>query len=154
MFTAGFPTQSGRASFHAVQHGSPDETPDVQYPLYLTTGRLLAQYQSGTQTRRVPELVGMSSEPLAEIHPSTAKKFRVADGQRIVLATRRGQAEFNVKTTPTIREDTVFIPFHWSGIRAANRLTNPALDPVSRMPEFKVCAVRIEVPDQIGAKIG
>lgn len=143
LFTDGFPTSDGRARFHAVRHESPAEVPDKDYPLYLTTGRNLAQYQSGTQTRRVRELNTMAPRPLAEIHPSTARLYGLSDGQLVTLTTRRGSAEFTLKTTSNIREDTVFVPFHWGGNQSANRLTNPALDPTSKMPEFKVCAVHI-----------
>ena len=104
----------------------------------------MAQYQSGTQTRRIGELRRIAPAPLAEIHPTTARAYGLSDGERVVLSTKRGSAEFVVKLTPGIRHDTIFVPFHWGGAQAANRLTNPALDPTSRMPEFKVCAVRIE----------
>ena len=143
MFTDGFPTATGLARFHPVRHESPAEEPDTDYPLFLTTGRNLSQYQSGTQTRRIAELREMSPAPLAEMHPATVRRYGLADGGPVTLATRRGSAEFKLKATRNIREDTVFVPFHWGGIQAANRLTNPALDPISRMPEFKVCAVRI-----------
>ncbi|MEK7872748.1 MAG: molybdopterin dinucleotide binding domain-containing protein, partial [Chloroflexota bacterium] len=93
---------------------------------------------------RVARLCEMAPEPMAEVHPATAKRNGLSDGDLATLTTRRGAATFKVKLTPGIREDTVFIPFHWGGLQAANRLTNPALDPVSRMPEFKVCAVRVE----------
>ena len=144
LFAERFPTPSGRARFHAVQHQAPAEEPDADYPLYLTTGRLLAHYQSGTQTHRVAHLEEMAPEPLAEVHPGTARRLRLADGDWVTLATRRGASVFKLKLTPAIREDTVFVPFHWGGGQSANRLTNPVLDPISRMPEFKVCAVRIE----------
>ncbi len=144
LFTDGFPTASGRARMFPVRHGEPAETPDEDYPLFLTTGRNLSQYQSGTQTRRITELTEISREPLAEVHPSTARRYSLRDGDAVRLATRRGQADFRLKVTRGIREDTVFVPFHWGGRQAANRLTNPALDPTSRMPEFKVCAARIE----------
>ena len=130
--------------FRPVRHQSPAEEPDREYPLYLTTGRILAHYQSGSQTRRVPELFEMAPEPMAEIHPSTASRYGLSDGDAVTLRTRRGTALFKVKVTSAIREDTVFVPFHWGNLQAANRLTNPALDPTSRMPEFKVCAVRVE----------
>jgi assimilatory nitrate reductase catalytic subunit len=81
---------------------------------------------------------------MAEIHPATASAIGVATGDRVALKTRRGTAIFTVKTTTTIREDTVFVPFHWGGEQSANNLTNAALDPTSKMPEFKVCATRIE----------
>ena len=143
LFSDRFPTPSGRARFHAVVHQPPAETRDAEYPLYLTTGRVLAQYQSGTQTRRIARLQEAMPEPQAEIHPLTARRYGVRDGGRVTLATRRGEASFVVKETAGIREDTVFVPFHWGGAQSANRLTNPALDPISRMPEFKVCAVRL-----------
>ncbi|HTI15940.1 MAG TPA: molybdopterin oxidoreductase family protein [Dictyobacter sp.] len=144
LFLDRFPTPSGRARFHAVQHRQPFEAPDTAYPLYLTTGRILAQYQSGTQTRRVPRLNEVASEPFVELHPSTAHRFMIAPGESVRLTTRRGSAVFTAKVTPSIREDTIFVPFHWGGEQSINRLTSPALDPISRMPEFKLCAVRIE----------
>jgi assimilatory nitrate reductase catalytic subunit len=84
---------------------------------------------------------------MAEIHPSTAASAGFVSGDRVTLTTRRGTATFVVKTTPTIREDTVFVPFHWGGEQSANNLTNAALDPTSKMPELKVCAVRLDKPD-------
>lgn len=147
LFADGFPTASGRARMFPVRHQEPDETPDEEYPLFLTTGRNLSHYQSGNQTRRIAELAEISPEPLAELHPSTAGRHGLRDGQAVHLITRRGRAEFRLKVTRGIREDTVFVPFHWGGRQAANQLTNPALDPTSRMPEFKVCAVRIDSAD-------
>ena len=117
---------------------------DGEFPLLLTTGRVLAHYQSGTQTRRTPELQALSAEPFAEIHPVTAAHAGVAEGDALLLTTRRGTATFKARLTRTIREDTVFVAFHWNGEQSANRLTHAALDPISRMPEFKVCAVRAE----------
>ena len=144
LFVDSFPTVDGRARFHSIPHGAPAEEPDGDYPLYLTTGRNLAQYQSGTQTRRIGELRELTPAPLAELHPVTAQRYGIADGAVIAVSTRRGTAQFTAKLTRAIREDTVFAPFHWGGIQAVNRLTNPALDPTSRMPEFKVAAARIE----------
>ena len=144
MFTRGFSTPSGKANFSAVRHQPPAEPPDAEYPLFLTTGRLLAQYQSGTQTRRVAELAGMAPEATVEVHPTTARQYGLLNGGMARVSTRRGDAEFRVRVTAGIREDTLFAPFHWGGKRAANRLTNDALDPTSRMPEFKVCGARVE----------
>ncbi|GAC1658296.1 MAG: molybdopterin oxidoreductase family protein [Gemmatimonadaceae bacterium] len=144
LFVDRFATASGRALFHPVHHQPPAETPDREYPLYLTTGRVLAQYQSGTQTRRVAELERLAPSPLAEVHPFAARHAGISDGDAIRLVTRRGEATFTARVTQTIREDTVFVPFHWGGGQSANRLTNPTLDPTSRMPEFNVCAVRLE----------
>ena len=144
IFAERFATPSGRARFHAVRHESPAEEPDAHYPLYLTTGRVMSQYQSGTQTRRVAQLARMTPEPVAEINPLTARRAGIVDGALVTLTTRRGTSTARAKLTRDIREDTVFVPFHWGGTASINRLTNPALDPTSRMPEFKVCAVKIE----------
>jgi assimilatory nitrate reductase catalytic subunit len=146
IFADRFATPSGRASFHPVRHEAPAEEPDTEYPLYLTTGRVLGHYQSGTQTRRVERLAKLSPEPLVEIHPTAARRNGVTDGALVTLVSRRGRAIVRARVTRDIREDTVFVPFHWGGPSSINRLTNPALDPTSRMPEFKVCAVRIEAP--------
>jgi assimilatory nitrate reductase catalytic subunit len=144
LFAERFPTPSGRARFHAVRPRGPAETPDAGFPLHLTTGRLLAHYQSGTQTRRVADLLGQAPDAIAELHPLLARRHGLAEGGRVRIATRRGWAEFRVRLVQGLRQDTVFVPFHWGGTGSANRLTNAALDPVSRMPEFKVCAARIE----------
>ncbi|MEO8563106.1 MAG: molybdopterin oxidoreductase family protein [bacterium] len=144
IFAERFATPNGRARFHAVRHQAPAEEPDAEYPLYLTTGRVLTQYQSGTQTRRIERLTRISPEPHAEIHPVAAKRAAIIDGTLVRLVTRRGTATARARLTRDIREDTVFVPFHWGGVASINRLTNPALDPMSRMPEFKVCAVRLE----------
>jgi len=146
IFADRFATPSGRARFHPVRHEAPAEEPDAEYPLYLTTGRVLGHYQSGTQTRRVERLNKLSPEPLVEINPIAAKRAGVVDGALVTLVSRRGTAIARARVTRDIREDTVFVPFHWGGPSSINRLTNPALDPTSRMPEFKVCAVRIEAP--------
>ena len=144
LFLEKFAHDDGRAKFHAVHHRSAAEEPDDEYPLYLTTGRVMAQYQSGTQTRRVDALNKLAPEAFAEIHPALARRFGIDDGDPITLTTRRGAICVKARLTPAIRQDTLFVPFHWGGESCANALTNPALDPTSKMPEFKVCAVRVE----------
>jgi assimilatory nitrate reductase catalytic subunit len=146
LFADRFHTPSGRARFHRLQPYGPAERPDAEYPFYLTTGRVLAQYQSGTQTRRIAKLRRAAPDAEAEMHPRAAQRAGLADGADVTIETRRGRASFRVKTTRDIREDTIFVPFHWPDDRSANRLTNTALDPISRMPEFKVCAARIAAP--------
>lgn len=148
LFERSFPTPTGKARFSAIRHHPPAEEVDSTYPFYLTTGRILAQYQSGTQTRRISQLHEMAPVPQAEMHPMLARRYGLVNGDMVKLTTRRGTAIFNVKVTVDIQEDTVFVPFHWGGAQSVNLLTNPALDPVSRMPEFKVCAVRIERIEQ------
>jgi len=144
LFADRFPTEDGRARFHPVAYQPAAEQPDDEFPLYLTTGRIMAQYQSGTQTRRVPALMNSAPEAFVQIHPSMARTYGIANGDEVSLTTRRGNAVMKAQLTASIRMDTLFVPFHYGGKGRANLLTNPALDPVSRMPEFKVCAVRIE----------
>ncbi|MFE0461559.1 molybdopterin oxidoreductase family protein [Kitasatospora sp. NPDC058965] len=144
LFLDRFATEDGRARFVPVSYRPAAELPDDAYPLYLTTGRVLAQYQSGAQTRRVPQLAQAAPGPFVELHPQLAERLGVAEGEPLRVTSRRGRAVAPARVTDTIRPDTVFMPFHWAGAGRANTLTNPALDPVSRMPEFKVCAVRVE----------
>jgi assimilatory nitrate reductase catalytic subunit len=144
LFGDSFPTANGRAHFHAISHRSIAEEPTDEYPLLLTTGRLLSQFQSGTQTRRTPALNEIAGDPCVEVHPVTASALGISPGDRVTLTTRRGTATFTAKITTAIREDTVFVPFHWAGEQSANNLTNSALDPTSKMPELKVCAARID----------
>lgn len=144
LFQDRFAHEDGRAKFHAVHHRGAAEEPDDEYPLYLTTGRVMAQYQSGTQTRRIAALNTLAPDAFAEMHPALAGRFGLSDGDAVLLTTRRGAITIKTRLTPTIRMDTIFVPFHWGGDSCANTLTNPALDPVSKMPEFKVCAVRVE----------
>jgi assimilatory nitrate reductase catalytic subunit len=143
-----FATPDGRARMTPVEHGGAAEDVDDDYPVYLTTGRVLAQYQSGAQTRRVRSLVDAAPGPFVELHPDLAGRLGIEDGGAVRVASRRGAATVRARLTEAIRHDTVFIPFHWAGEGRANLLTNPALDPVSRMPEFKVCAVRLEPADR------
>ncbi|MFI8516890.1 molybdopterin oxidoreductase family protein [Streptomyces sp. NPDC085481] len=144
LFLDRFATSDGRARFVPVVHRAAAEETDAEYPVVLTTGRVVAQYQSGAQTRRVDELNAAAPGPFVELHPRLAERIGVADGQPVAVHSRRGKAVAPARITAAIRPDTVFMPFHWPGEGRANTLTNPALDPVSRMPEFKVCAVRLE----------
>ncbi|WP_428484883.1 molybdopterin oxidoreductase family protein [Rhodopila sp.] len=144
LFLDGFATADGRARFHPIQYRGPAETPDREFPYVLTTGRVLSHYQTGAQTRRVAELCEAEPDAFVEINLDTARGLGVAAGDMVRLTTRRGTAELRARVNRDIRLDTLFVPFHWSGQAAVNRLTNAALDPVSRIPEFKVCAVRIE----------
>ncbi|GAA2195389.1 molybdopterin oxidoreductase family protein [Streptomyces bangladeshensis] len=145
LFLDRFATPDGRARFVPVFHRATAEEPDSEYPLLLTTGRVVSQYQSGAQTRRVAELNAAAPGPFVELHPRLAARLGAADGDPVAVVSRRGRAVAPARITPAIRPDTVFMPFHWPGEGRANTLTNPALDPTSRMPEFKSCAVRVEV---------
>jgi assimilatory nitrate reductase catalytic subunit len=142
LFADRFFHTDGKARFHVVRDRASAEAPDGEYPLYFTTGRYREHYNSGAQTRLVRALVEAKPEPRVQIHPRLAATLGAEDGGRLVVESRRGSVAFTVDLSPEIRHDTLFAPFHWGGKQAANVLTMPALDPVSRMPEFKVCAVR------------
>ncbi|MFI9818930.1 molybdopterin oxidoreductase family protein [Streptomyces sp. NPDC052013] len=144
MFLDRFATDDGRARFVPVSHRAIAEEPDEEYPVLLTTGRVVSQYQSGAQTRRVDELNAAAPGPFVELHPRLAERLGAAEGDPVAVVSRRGRAVAPARITTAIRPDTVFMPFHWAGEGRANTLTNPALDPTSRMPEFKACAVRVE----------
>ena len=143
LFADNFPTVDGRAHLRRTVQTAPAELPDRNYPYYLTTGRMMAQYQSGTQTRRVRKLTMTEPDAVVQLHPDLAAQHGIAGADVVELATRRGTALFRARLTEDIRPDTLFTPFHWGGRSTANRLTNAALDPTSRMPEFKVCAVAL-----------
>ena len=146
VFLDGFAHPDGRARFVPVDHRDAAELPDEEYPLFGTTGRILQHYQTGAQTRRVAELAAAAPEAFVEVHPDTARRAGLADGKLAKVCSRRGTVIATVRCVPTLRYDTVFLPFHFPGDGTANAITNPALDPVSRMPEFKVSAVRLEAP--------
>ncbi|MEU4196193.1 molybdopterin oxidoreductase family protein [Kribbella sp. NPDC026611] len=143
LFADGFATPDGRAHVVAVDHRPVADDLNASAPLYLVTGRLLQHYQSGAQTRRVPELAEAEPEVFAEIHPRVAAQLGIADGRPVRLRTARGSMVLPARVTTDVRADTVFVPFHFGGAEAVNELTNDALDPVSRMPEFKACAVEL-----------
>ena len=134
----------GKARFHAYDYRPPAEDVDDEYPIFFTNGRVVSQYLTGTQTRRIGSLVDQYPEPLCEIHPLLAEKLGVRDRDVVRVTTRRGEITVPAQIVKTIRPDTVFIPYHWPGKKAANQLTHRALDPISKIPEFKVCACKVE----------
>ncbi|MFD4196137.1 molybdopterin oxidoreductase family protein [Amycolatopsis thermoflava] len=147
MFLDTFAHPDGRARFVPVEHRGPAEPTDDEFPLIATTGRVLQHYQSGAQTRLVGELNDVVPEAYVEVHPDTAARAGLADGDWARVVSRRGETTARVRCIASMRPDTVFLPFHFPGAQRANLLTNPALDPTSRMPEFKVCAVRLTTKD-------
>ncbi len=153
LFADRFHHPDGRAKFHPVDHRPAGEEPDADYPLYFTTGRYQEHYNSGVQTRRTGRLTAARPTARVQMHPELADSLGVEAGGWVTVESRRGRVEFAAELTPTIRPDTLFAPFHWGGKQAANLLTSPALDPTSRMPEFKLAAVRIagvRAPDPEG----
>lgn len=142
LFKGGFPRGKGR--FTAVSYRPSAELPDNDYPLVLSTGRQLFQYHTGTMTRRTSAIEAVAGgQPYVEIHPEDARKFCITDGQKISVSSRRGSIEIAAKITERPLQGMVFIPFHFREA-AANILTNTALDPVCKIPELKVCAVKVK----------
>lgn len=142
----GFP--DGKARFHPITYLPPAEEPDDEYPMVLTTGRVIYHYLSGNQTRRTPFLMEQAPYPWVEIHEQTAAKLNIADGDWVVVRTRRGEMTVPALVVRSIRPDTIFIPYHYGHSQAANILTNPVLEPMLKIPEYKVCAAAIQPTDQ------
>ncbi|WNQ12805.1 molybdopterin oxidoreductase family protein [Paenibacillus aurantius] len=144
LFTGRFAHADGRARLFGITPKLPAEPADAEYPYVLTTGRLPNHYLSGVQTRRTEALLKKAPVPVAEVHPRLAAAVGLGVGSRIRLTSRRDSLVFEVKVTEGIHPRTIFVPFHWGGELCINRLTNDKLDPVSSMPEFKICAVKAE----------
>ncbi|WP_353953202.1 molybdopterin oxidoreductase family protein [Knoellia sp. S7-12] len=147
LFLDEFPTADGRARFIAVDDHGPAEDVRADAPIHLVTGRVLQHYQSGAQTRRVDALVSASPAAFVEIHPILADRHGIAHDDLVNLTSTRGVVTAPARITDSIRPDTVFMPFHWAGAESVNRVTNDATDPISGMPEFKVCAVTVARAD-------
>jgi assimilatory nitrate reductase catalytic subunit len=139
----------GRAHFVVAPYTPPAEVPDEEYPLILTTGRVVSHFLSGEQTRRIGPLNDQCPEPYIEVHPQTAARLGLADGDRATARTRRESCTLAVRVVRTIRPDTIFIPYHWPGERSANQLTIAAQDPISKIPEYKACAARLQKADGV-----
>jgi assimilatory nitrate reductase catalytic subunit len=137
----------GKARFNVAPYTPPAEDVDHEYPVILTTGRVVSHFLSGTQTRRIGPLMDIDPEPFIEMHPQLAAKLGIADGDWATANSRRGECTLRARVVRTIRPDTVFIPYHWPGKKSANQLTIAAQDPISKIPEYKVCAVRIAKAD-------
>ncbi len=133
----------GRGLFHAIDYRAPAEEPDGEYPFWLTTGRSYVHYHTGTMTRVSPHLDREMPESIMEIHPEDARSLELKDGALARISSRRGSIVSRVRLTERIGKGVVFLPFHFAE-NAANVLTNTALDPIAKIPEYKVCAVRLE----------
>ena len=151
----------GRAHFHPVDWRPSAEMPDDEYPIILTTGRVVSHFLSGTQTRRIGALLDQYPQPRCEIHPRLAEKLGISDGDFVQVESRRGHVVVRAQVVKTIRPDTVFVPYHWPLGRSANNMTIRAIDPISNIPEYKICAVRVSKTDapvdpisQLGVEAG
>jgi assimilatory nitrate reductase catalytic subunit len=134
----------GKAHFVVAPYSPPAEEVDAEFPLILTSGRVVSQFLSGTQTRRIGPLVDQYPEPRIELHPQLAARRGIVDRDWVTAETRRGAITLRAQVVKTIRPDTIFIPYHWAGRKSVNRLTISAQDPLSKIPEYKVCAVRLK----------
>ena len=143
IFAEGFPTADGRGRFVPAGIVPPDEQPDESFPMILTTGRLLEHWHTGAMTRRSAVLDALEPEAVAFVAPSDLARLGVPPGARVRLSTRRGSVELTARADSSTPPGVVFAPFCFTEA-AANLMTNPALDPYGKIPEFKYCAVRLE----------
>jgi formate dehydrogenase major subunit len=153
IFYAGFPTASGRAKIVPANIVPPDEVPDTEYPMVLSTGRVLEHWHTGSMTRRSGVLDALEPEAVAFMAPRELYRLGLEPGDTMRLETRRGAVELKVRSDRDVPVGMIFMPFCYAEA-AANLLTNPALDPMGKIPEFKFCAARVEAvrPRQIAAE--
>lgn len=144
LFTERFGHPDGKAKMFPIAFQGPVEEPNESYPMRLTTGRVVYHYLSGNQTRRLGFLQSQAPEPWVEIHPRAAKEAGIEDGDTVRVTTPRTSMELQALVVPTIRPDTLFIPFHYGREEAVNQLTVPAVEPTVKIPEYKACAARID----------
>ena len=150
IFYAGFPTESGRARIVPAKVTPPDEVPDADYPMVLSTGRVLEHWHTGSMTRRSGVLDDIEPEAVAFLSPRELGRLGLAAGDLVRLETRRGAVAVKVRADRDVPAGMVFMPFCYAEA-AANLLTNPALDPFGKIPEFKFCAVRVESAEPVRA---
>jgi assimilatory nitrate reductase catalytic subunit len=137
----------GKARFNVAEYRPAVDDVSEEYPLFLTTGRVVSQFLSGTQTRRIGPLVKQYPEPRLELHPRLAEKLGISDNAWATCETRRGAITLRAMVVTTIRPDTIFIPYHWAGPKSVNRLTVAAQDPISKIPQYKVCGCRVRAAE-------
>jgi formate dehydrogenase alpha subunit len=142
-----FSTPTGRANFNPVEHADPVESPDAAYPLWLNTGRVKGQWHTMTRTGKSESLLKDCPELIIELHPTDAARWDISNGNLVKVASRRGTAIARARVTAKIKEGVCFMPFHWGRLlgyyKAANNLTSDAVDPISKEPELKACAVQV-----------
>ncbi len=147
VFGDGFPRPSGRARFTPASVIAPDDVPDEEYPMILTTGRQLEHWHTGSMTRRATVLDAVEPEANCSLHPSTLRKLGIEPGGTVRLTTKRGTIDIMARADRAVSPDMVFLPFAFVEA-AANILTNPAIDPYGKIPEFKFSAVKVEKPKE------
>jgi formate dehydrogenase major subunit len=142
VFTEQFPTANGKGRFVPARIVPAAERPDAEYPFVLITGRQLEHWHTGSMTRRTEVLDAIEPVPVASLHPADLAELGVAPGGAITVATRRGEVALHARVDDGMPRHAIFLPFCYYEA-AANLLTNPALDPFGKIPEFKYCAVRV-----------
>lgn len=147
LFEYAFFHPDGKARMRLVEHKESAENPDSSFPYRLTTGRVLEHYLSGNQTRRIEQLKAAVPEPFVEVSEKLSQRLGLDAGRKVTLETRRGKVSLAWRANAQQEESTLFVPFHWGGDQSVNLLTQEALDPVSRMPELKVCAANLKQDD-------
>ncbi len=133
----------GKGLFHAIGYKPPAEVVDAEYPFWLTTGRVFAHYHTATMTRNCPHLDAEIREGFLELNPEDADTFDISEGDEVKVASRRGEVKIKAMVTDRVNPGVLFLPFHFLE-NDVNALTNPAFDPIAKIPEFKVCAVKLE----------
>ena len=151
LFGEGFPTESGRGKIVPAALTPPDELPDENYPMVLSTGRVLEHWHTGAITRRAGILNGLEPEAVASLNPKDLTRLGLGAGSDIQVSTRRGEITLKARLDRDVPEGMVFIPFCYSEA-AANLLTNPQLDPYGKIPEFKFCAAKVTPAQQQAAE--
>jgi formate dehydrogenase major subunit len=146
VFGDGFPREGGRAKFTPAEIVPPDELPDAEYPVVLTTGRQLEHWHTGSMTRRSSTLDALEPGPTCGLHPSMLRQLGVEPGGRVRITSRRGSIELDARADRAVSPGMAFLPFAYVEA-AANLLTNPAIDPYGKIPEFKFCAVKVEAAE-------
>jgi anaerobic selenocysteine-containing dehydrogenase len=143
-----FATPDGRAKFISCEHKAPAEDVSPEYPFVLTTGRLASQWHTMTRTGKIEKLFKQATMPYMEMHSADGEALGLVENDCVTVSSIRGSIQIEVRLTGRIRRGMVFMPFHWGDFYAlgqvANTLTNDAIDPLSKEPEYKACAVKIE----------
>jgi assimilatory nitrate reductase catalytic subunit len=144
LFTERFGHPDGKAKMFPISYHPPAEEPNEEYPFRLTTGRVVYQYLSGNQTRRLGFLNSQAPEPWVEIHPQAAARLGIVNDEVVRVRSPRFSMELKALVVPTIRPDTLCIPYHYGHRQAVNQLTSPAVEPTVKIPEYKACAATVE----------
>jgi len=152
LFANHFPTPDGKATLVGVEFLPPAELPDAEYPFFMNTGRQIYHWHTGTMTRRATGLDSREPTPTFELNPMDAAELGIEDGDPVRITSRRATMEIAVRLSDRVARKQIFVPMHYREA-AANLLTNPALDPYAKIPEFKVCAVHLEPVTRDGERI-